>query len=245
MKKIFILLMLVVQLFANAVTIPLLSVNNDEDKVTIKLPNVDIGLSGVIVHNINANHRVILKNAEVISYDKVTQIATLKLFPFEEFKNKALPKSRFKVSKKDSVILALNYKRAMLIAPTEAIYSKITRNVKLDWVDSDYFAVLLSTHGHPTPLIEDFRAMRENYAVGLFIIYLDGKLYTLDAQSFKVLSMSDAPFDSEAKKGVKLPFYSDVKEIEANWFGAGSEKLKAYAPYYKKLLKEYNPNKIK
>jgi len=245
MKKIVAFVVMTIQLFATAVTLPIESVSDDKDIVYVKLPSVDIGLSGVVVHTINDTHSIILKRAEVLSFDKEKKLATIQLSEYNELQNDALPKSEYQVSSKDHVVLAIAYKRALLIAPTEEIYHKVTKRVQLEWVDSDFFATFLSAHGHPTPLIEDFRAMSDSYSVGLFIIYLNNKLYTVDAQSFKILSESDALFDKQAEKMIKLPFYSHIDEIEANWFGEGSSELKAYAPYYKALLKEYNPNKIK
>jgi hypothetical protein len=38
----------------------------------------------------------------------------------------------------------------------------------------------------------------------------------------------------------KLPFYSRIENIEANWFGRGSSELETYDPYYMKLLVENN-----
>ena len=245
MKNIFLLLMLVTGLFASSVSVTIDSVNKDASQVSVRLPNVDLGLSGVVVHDIDDKHSIILKKAEVVSYDKSTQKATLKLSDYEELENDALPMSSWKVTTKDRVVLAIAYKRALLIAPTEEIYHRITKNIKLEWIDSDHFSTLLSINGHPTPLIEDFRSMSEKYAVGLIMIYLENKIYTLDAKSFKILTISDASFDAEAKKEIQLPFFSRVKEIDANWFGEGSSELKSYAPYYHKLLKKYNENKIK
>lgn len=244
MKKIFILLMLVIQLFGDAVSVAIETINNDETEVSVMLPNVDVGLSGVVVHKIDELHSVILKKVEVVSYDANTKKATLKLSEYEELENDALPMSDWKVTKDDKVVLAIAYKRALLVAPTEEIYHKITKSIKLEWVDSDFFATLLSTNGHPTPLIEDFRSLSEKYAVGLVLVYLEDKLYTLDAKSFKVLSVSEALFTKEDKKELQLPFFSRVQEIEANWFGEGSDELSEYAPYYKQLLKKYNKNKI-
>ena len=39
---------------------------------------------------------------------------------------------------------------------------------------------------------------------------------------------------------VKLPFYSRVEEIDANWFGDGSDELEEYAPHYYELLVAFN-----
>ena len=74
-------------------------------------------------------------------------------------------------------------------------------------------------------------------SVGLLFIYLDKKVYMLDVKSFHILSISDAPLTQDS---VKLPFYSRVDEIEANWFGEGSDKLKEYEPHYYELLATFN-----
>jgi hypothetical protein len=73
--------------------------------------------------------------------------------------------------------------------------------------------------------------------VGLIYFYLNQNLYTVDAKSFRVLNISKASFTQEK---VQLPFYTRVKEINANWWGAGSNELKVYAPYYYSLLIKYN-----
>ena len=74
-------------------------------------------------------------------------------------------------------------------------------------------------------------------SVGLLFIYLDKKLYTVDIKTFHILNISDAPLTQDS---VKLPFYSRVEKIEANWFGEGSNELEDYEPHYYELLVEYN-----
>ena len=101
----------------------------------------------------------------------------------------------------------------------------------------DLFATILSFRGHPTPLKSDFDAMGVATSVGLLFIYLDKKVYMLDIKSFKILSISDAPLVQDS---VKLPFYSRVEEIDANWFGEGSDVLEAYEPHYYGLLVKFN-----
>ena len=75
--------------------------------------------------------------------------------------------------------------------------------------------------------------------VGLFFIYLDKKIYTLDARTFKILNITDILLE---QKGVKLPFYTRIDEIDASWFGEGSYELESYEPHYYELMIEYNPD---
>jgi hypothetical protein len=238
MKNIFLLLLMAFSLQASLIKAPLLSVDAKSQTATAKFEKIDVGVSGFIVHHISANHTSILKNVHVIAYDKASKIATLKMSPFNALKNNALPSGKWKPSVGDTVALAFGYTRSLLIAPSEEIYHRITTSVQTEWVHVDLFATVISYRGHPTPLKEDFEAMSIASSVGLLFIYLDKKLYTIDIKSFVILSISDAPLTQDS---VQLPFYSRIKHIEANWFGAGSDEMKSYEPHYYELLVEYNP----
>ena len=225
------------ELFAGMIKAPLLEVDAKTQRATIKVDHIDVGVSGFIVHHIAGDHSSILKNAYVSAFNKETKIATLQMSPFNALRNNSLPTGKWKVSVGDEAQLAFGYSRALLIAPSEEIYHRITTSVHVEWVHPDLFATVLSYRGHPTPLKEDFEAMSIASSVGLVFFYLEQRVYTVDIKSFKILSISDAPLKQDS---VQLPFYSRIKKIEANWFGAGSDELTAYEPYYYGLLIEYN-----
>ncbi len=233
MKYIIVLLLISCEVFASMIKAPILSVNDTNQTATVKVEKVDIGVSGFIVHTIAQNHTSILKNATVLNYDKATKIATLKMTDFNALRNNSLPTGKWKVQVGDEAQLAFGYSRALLIAPSEEIYHRISKSVQIQWVHPDLFATVLSYRGHPTPLKKDFEAMSIVSSVGLVFFYLDQKVYTVDIKSFKILSISAAPLKQDS---VKLPFYSRVKKIDANWFGKGNEELKTYAPHYYELL---------
>jgi len=240
MKYIFLLFVLVFELFGGVLRTPVLSVDSKESTATIKAANISVGMSGFISHHIAKGHMSILKNIVVSKYDKQTQIATLKMTPYDALRQNSLPDGEWNVVVGDTAILAFGYNRGVLIAPSEDIYYRITRAVsKMQWVHPDIFATILSFKGHPTPLKSDFLALSKAMSVGLVFLYLDEKLYTVDSKSFKILSIADAPLKQES---VKLPFYSRVDEIEAAWWGEGSDEMQNYEPYYFSLLKESNPN---
>lgn len=240
MKYIFLFLILIAQLQATVIKSPIVSVNEEENTATISIDRIDVGMSGFIVHNLDSSHSSILKNITVTGYDKDTKIATLKMDEYDVLYSSALPQGQWKVEAGDIAVLAFGYTRAILIAPNEDIYFKITKKIdQVQWIHPDIFATTLSLAGHPTPLKSDFYNMSDSISLGLLFIYLEKKVFTVDSKSFTILNISDAPFVQESEM---LPFYSRVEEIDASWWGEGSNRMKTYEPHYYELLVKNNKN---
>ena len=238
MKFIVLCLVFVSFLFSSVVKSPLLSVDAKNNEATIKIAKIDVGMSGFIVHSLSDERSTILKNIVVESFDKDTHIATLKMNKYDVLKHNALPSGNWKVEVGDTAVLAFGYTRGFLVAPSEEIYHRVTKATSnLQWIHPDIFATILSFSGHPTPLKEDFKQLSLSTSVGLVFIYLDQKLFTVDSMSFKILNISDAPL---VQNDVVLPFYMRVKEIDAAWWGEGSDKLEEYEPHYYSLLVDSN-----
>lgn len=233
MKILLLLTLFAFEVFGAVIKSPVIAVEGDNETVKIKIDKIDVGVSGFVVHHITPEHSAILKNAVVQDFDANTKTATIKMSEFTALNNNALPHGKWKVQVGDTVELAFGYSRSLLIAPNEEIYYKIARSVKTQWIHPDLFATVLSFRGHPTPMKADFEAMANASSVGLLFIYLDQKVYTLDIKSFKILSISDAKLK---QKTVHLPFYTRVNNIDAAWWGAGSSRMKSYAPHYYELL---------
>lgn len=238
MKYIVFFLVVNLQLFAGLLSSKIVELNQEAQTAKIVIDKVDVGVSGYVVHHITPEHSSILKRCVVTAYDPATKTATIKMQQFDMLKNNALPSGKWEVAVGDSVELAFAYTRSLLVSPSEEIYYQISKAVNTQWIHPDIFATLLSFEGHPTPLLSDFKALATSSSVGLIFIYLDKKLYTVDSNSFKILHIDEAPLTQDS---VQLPFYSRVEEIDANWFGAGSDKMESYEPHYYELLVENNP----
>ena len=239
MKHIIIFFILSIGLLAGVVKTPILSVDNVNNLVTIKVDKIDVGVSGFLVHRLSQRTSSILKSLEVVHYDENTKIATLAMMKFDSLQQNALPSGNWEVEVGDIAILAYGYSRAFLIAPSEEIYYRITKSTSsVQWLHPDIFTAILSFNGHPTPLKEDFAQMSNETAVGLIFFYLHKNLFTVDARSMKIINITSAPLNQES---VQLPFYSRITEIDAAWWGEGSDQLEAYEPYYCKLLIDNNP----
>ncbi|RLC45626.1 MAG: hypothetical protein DRI23_13295 [Candidatus Cloacimonadota bacterium] len=237
MKYILILLLALFELNAGVVKSPIVTLNSDAQIATIKIAKIDVGMSGFIVHEIALDHTSILKNVVVKSYDKNTQVAILEMSDYTGLRNNALPTGKWSVKVGDTAVFAFGYSRALLVAPSEEVYHQVSKSINIQWIHPDIFATILSFNGHPTPLKEDFEAMSDASSVGLVFIYLDKKLFMLDIKSFKILTINDAPLVQDS---VKLPFYTRVEEIDAAWWGEGSDELESYEPHYYELLVEFN-----
>ncbi len=237
MKQIFLLVFLALELMSATIQTPIVAVDEEAKSVTIEIEKIDLGVSGFVVQNVADAHTSILNNVVVTSFDPSTKRATLALKEFNMLKNNSLPVGKWRPKVGDMVELAFGYSRALLIAPNEEIYYRIAKSVNVHWIHPDLFATILSFHGHPTPLKSDFATFGVTASAGLLFLYLQQKVYTVDMQSFKILSIAAAPLVQES---IKLPFYSRVEEIEANWFGEGSDELEEYEPHYYELLIEHN-----
>ena len=239
MRYILLFFLLVVQMFASSIQSSVMSVDEASSIATTKVKSVDAGVSGFIVHKIAEGHEIILKRVVVTSFDATTQIATLAMSDYDGLKNEALPSAKWNVVVGDKVILAFGYTRAILIAPNEEIYHQITKSVNVQWIHPDVFATILSYNSHPTPIKSDFDDMSEILSIGLIYFYIDGKLYTVDAKSFKILNVVEASYNATTQN---VPFFTRVGEIETSWweFGAGTNKMDDYTSYYQTLLEQYN-----
>lgn len=243
MKYIFVLLFLATAIFGSVIKSKVLSIDEESQTLSIKVKKVNLGMSGFVSRQFTQNHSSILKNVVVVSFDDAKGEAVLKVTEYDDLAHSALPKGKWSVEVGDDVVLAYGYSRAMLISPSEEIYYRVTKSApNVQWVHPDLFTTILSFSGHPTPLKEDFEEMAKAISVGLYFFYLDKRLYTLDARSFVILNISPAELMQES---TQLPFYARIKDIDAAWWGEGSDELTAYEPYYYELMIRYNSSNKK
>jgi len=204
-----------------------------EDTITIEKTSWPIGTSGIILHKINAKHETILARAEVISNNENTQ---LKILPFTDLIQEALPTLSTIPAVGDTVKLGWMHERVLLVAPTKNTYDQVTASQKdKTFVNSDLFAVAISKEGHPSPLQSDLQSFCLDYDIGVIQFIVGKKIYKVDAYSFKVLEMIEVNFPQEK---AQLPFYSRIKEINADMWGEGSDEIEHYENYYLSLLGE-------
>lgn len=225
-------------LIAEPLHLTLQSVDTETMTATTQSPELHPGVTGVVIRHFDAGHSAIVASALVSGYQD--GIAQMHLSPYTNLTQDALPQGTWEARPGDSVIFAADYRRALLLAPTRTLWFAITSKMSdVTWIHPDLLAAFLSRRGHPTPLAEDLHDFCDIAASGLLYIYLDGSLFTLDCASLGLLQVTPTPFVQEGN--ATLPFYSRIDEIDASWFGEGSDRLESYAPYYLEMMVDNNP----
>lgn len=227
--RIWIMILITVgSVYAAPISTPLLEVQNG--RAAIETDNLREGMSGFIVRRFDAGHSAIIANARIEAVNPTSGRAILQLSEYDGLRQNALPRGNWKAQASDTAVIAYDYERAMLIAPSDDIYYSLTKSIDgVEWVHPDQFASYLSDQGHPTPLVSDFHDYCTANSIGLLYIQSAQTLFTLDCKNFALLQSTP----SQGTESVQsVPFYSRVATIRAAWWGAGSSRLNAYEPYY-------------
>jgi hypothetical protein len=238
MTKVTIMRILFLSLFcmgilqASPISTPLLDTN--EDKGTIQASQLKVGMSGFIVRHFDDKHSSIIANTRVLTINTDTNRAQIAISPYDGLRQNSLPSGNWKAKANDEVVMAYDYERALLITPNLDTYNILSGSIpNIEWVHPDTYAAYLSHEGHPTPLTEDFHQFCTANSIGLLYIQSADTLFTLDCKNFALLETTPA---LSQKKEFMTPFYTRAPVIRANWFGAGSSRLKNYEPYYLEVI---------
>ena len=192
---------------------------------------VKVGSSGIIIHNYDAEHRTIIAKAVVTKKDGANMY--LKLYYYKDLNMDALPSYKIVPQVGDTVIFNYLYKRILPIVPNKEAFEKFKREFpRVDVIHPDLFAYELAVEGNTAPKLSDFRTECNNDDFGLLFFALNDEGYFVDCTSFKVIGRLSFPV--EGKK--ETPFYTRVKNIKPKFFGLGSDTIKDFDSYYKKLL---------
>lgn len=228
MRILFLSLFCMGMLQASPISTPLLDAN--EHSGNIQASQLKVGMSGFIVRHFDDKHSSIIANARVSALNTDTNRAQIDISPYDGLRQNSLPSGNWKARANDEVIIAYDYERALFIAPNDDAYDTLTKSIpNVEWIHPDTYATYLSHEGHPTPLVEDFHKFCTSNSVGLLYIQSADTIFTLDCKNFALLQTASV---TTLKKESMTPFYTRAPAIRANWFGAGSSRLKNYEPYY-------------
>lgn len=231
------LLLTLAMLEASFISTPVIEVQGN--RASIEAPQLQKGMSGFIVRHFDATHSSIIANARVSETTPSSNKALITFSEFDGLRQNALPNGKWTPQANDEVIIAYDYGRALVIAPNEEIYNKVTKSIpNVDFVHPDLYATYLSHEGHPTPLVSDFRRFCTAASVGLLYIQNAQTLFTLDCKNYTLLQMT--PYYAVGEES-QTPFYTRVPAIRAAWWGEGSSRMDHYAPHYLETMALSNP----
>ncbi len=206
--------------------------NLKDNQSTINIGNLKIGQSGIVVHSINEDKKLIVANAQVIKSNENTSV--IKFTKYKDLKQDALP--TYKGTAKIGDILVLNYlyTKSLLIVPSQETFLDISNKFEYNnFLHTDIFAAYLKIKKSPYPSKKDIQDFAISQNLGTIFVLTNQKIYIYDTKSFKLLASFDYKYDI---KNNQKPFYTRVEKIDAALFSASLKKGPSYEEHYKKIL---------
>lgn len=185
--------------------------NVKNDTATINIGNLRVGQSAVIQHNYPNRKTLLVANAHVTSSNASS--STLKLAPFLDLKQNALPTSNRKAENGDIAIINYLYDTSLIIAPSQDAFSATRAKYKdNNFLHSDIFGAKLKYEGEPLPskkTIQDF-AISQN--IGTLFFVIKNRVYIVDTKTFAILDTDTVSYNFTENEN--MPFYTRVEKIE-------------------------------
>ncbi|MCK5293624.1 MAG: plasminogen-binding N-terminal domain-containing protein [Arcobacteraceae bacterium] len=214
--------------------------NVTKDSATIQIGSLEVGQSGIVVHNFKNDKSTILTNAIVTSSAQTSSIIT-----FEDSKileQSAIPTTSLKPSNGDVFILNHLYNTSLLIVPNQEAKIKIKKKYSNNnFIDIDIFASFLKINDTPIPKKEDITNFSKHNNIGTVYIQAENQLHIVDVLSFKVIKSESLKVDCNKTQS---PFFTNVQDIRTpffSWFA--KERIDNYDKYYTNLIGINNDRK--
>lgn len=198
----------------------------------VKVGNLRVGQSGIIVNAISGNYTIITQGTVIKTAEdhSVIEFVDSKLLDQE-----AIPTLKAKPSNSDLFVLNHLYKSSLLIVPNLKSKKVIKRNFpNQNFLSEDFFASYLKVQNNPVPSKEEIIEFCSLQEVGTIFIVVKNKLYIIDALSFKTIDEIDVPINDFS---TQLPFHTRITEIETGMFDFGATNIGSYNEFYTSLIK--------
>lgn len=185
------------------------------DTAQINIPNLRVGQSAIIQHFYSNRKSLIVSNAYVTESNEAG--STLKLIPFLDIKQNAIPTSSRKPVNGDIAIINYLYDASLIIAPSQDAFSATRAKYRdNNFLHSDLFAAKLKIEGEPLPSKEVIQNYAIEQNVGTIFFVIRSKLYIVDTKTFAILERDTISYNFVEDE--RMPFYTRVEKIEKNPF---------------------------
>lgn len=185
--------------------------NIGNDSVIINKGDLRPGQSAIIEHTYENGQSIIVSSAYVVDSNNST--TTLKLMPFLDIKQNAIPTAARTVEDGDTAIINYLYNASIIIAPSQDAFSQTRKKyADINFLHSDIFGAKLKFEEEPLPskaTIQEF-AMSQN--IGTIFFVIGSKLYIVDSRTFTVIDQDTISYNFVQDE--KMPFYTRVDNIE-------------------------------
>jgi hypothetical protein len=195
---------------------------NNQNHVTLSNP-IPKDRSGIVIHSYG-------NGLYAITHSIVSLGGTrAKISKYNMLKHKTIPTIKTPVKVGDRVIFGNLYNNALLIAPTERIYSSITNSIKRVWIHPDIYATYLICNDEDRITLKNLKKFSIENQVGLVVIVAREGLRVLDPISGKYILKVLYKTNIGVKKA-QSPFYARIEQIDTGFFH--EESKKEFLPYF-------------
>lgn len=204
----------------------------------VKVGDLRIGQSGVIVNDISGNYTIITQGT-VVATDKDHSVIEFR--DSQLLKQDAIPTLKAKPSNSDLFILNHLYSSSLLIVPNLKAKKVIKKNFPdQNFLSEDFFASYLKVQNNPVPSKKDIIEFCSLQEIGTIFVVVKNKLYIIDALSFKTIDEISVPINDSK---TQLPFHTNITDIENSIFDFGANNIGSYNEFYLSLIKDtgYTP----
>ncbi len=209
-------------------------------KAKIKIGNLKIGQSGVIVHNIDNKDSIIIALAQVV--DTNSRYSTIQIKKKSVIKQDAIPTSNQNAKNGDTFILNHLYSSSLLIVPNSKSKSLVVLNYpNQNFVNEDFFASYLKVISTPVLTKNDITNFTQSQQIGTIFIVIKNTLYIKDAFSFKTIDKISLNINDSS---TQVPFYSKIDKIEKGLLDFGDDKIADYNNFYLSLVNNVSYSNI-
>ena len=224
MKKI--LFMLLSTLVAIAIELPQsiqATIASVGDKYIIVDKEIPSGMSGIVVHDYG-------NSISAITHTLTSQTKKqAKLHSYRAIKHDKLPNIKSPAVKGDKVIFGHLYDNALLLAPNEKVYSKLTQSIKRNWIHPDIYAMHLIKNDEEHISMQNLKEFATLNHIGLVVIVTQNALKVLDPQTGHYLTQ--LPYNLSSTQAMS-PFYARFEQA-SNSFWGGEKPKDTFEEYYK------------
>ncbi|CAA6798532.1 MAG: Unknown protein [uncultured Sulfurovum sp.] len=225
MKKIlFFVLLTSYALFANSLPNSMSSTVKEVSNDTIQLSsNIPAGMSGIIIHNYGNGLSAITHTAISLGNGKAS------VEPYTAIIHKNIPAIQTTVAVADKVIFGNFYNNALLIAPNQRAYQKITQKFKRTWIHPDAFALNFMQKNETSLSLDILHDFAKNNQIGLVLVVTQDRLLIIDPISKVVIGNAALP----ANLGAPMtPFYARFEQMNLSIFNFSDRQ---YTPYFQSV----------
>jgi len=189
--------------------------NNGEISLASSVP---AGQSGLIVHNYG-------NGLSAITHTAVSNGSTASIASSDTMLHEKIPNIQTPATVGDKVIFGSFYDNALLIAPNQDVYKKITNQYNKTWIHPDQFALEFMKSEEKNLSFDRIKKFAQLNQIGLVLIVVPNKVLILDPISKKFLG--DFPVAVTTQKSIS-PFYARFQTIDTSNFGLSPTQYPSY-----------------